>query len=292
MERKFTRVIRALLLTLRPRQWIKNLLVLTVPLAAGRLLERSVLQNAAIAFVAFLFASWFIYLVNDVRDRHEDALHPQKASRPIAAGLLSVGVAISSAALAGVLAVAVAASFGSRELLLTVGAYIVLQLAYQFGLKQVMLIDVSIVAAGFILRAVAGGTATGLPISNWFLTVTASVALFVVASKRYSEFGNQSGKDITRKVLAMYSESYLRLLWSASMVSSIVFYSLWAVEIGATSENLYAQFSVIPFSLIILEYAHHADGYDAESPEHVVLGDHTIQILAIVWLAVFVGQVY
>jgi decaprenyl-phosphate phosphoribosyltransferase len=67
---------------------------------------------------------------------------------------------------------------------------------------------------------------------------------------------------------------------------------LWAVEIGATSENLYAQFSVIPFSLIILKYAHHADGYDAESPEHVVLGDRTIQILAIVWLAVFVGQVY
>jgi decaprenyl-phosphate phosphoribosyltransferase len=167
-----------------------------------------------------------------------------------------------------------------------------LQLAYQFGLKQVMLIDASSVAAGFILRAVAGGTATGLPISNWFLTVTASVALFVVASKRYSEFRNQSGKDITRKVLAMYSESYLRLLWSASMVSSIIFYSLWAVEIGATSENLYAQFSVIPFSLIVLKYAHHADCCDAESPEHVVLGDRTIQILAIAWLAIFVGQVY
>jgi decaprenyl-phosphate phosphoribosyltransferase len=292
MERKFTRVIRALLLTLRPRQWIKNLLVLTVPLAAGRLLERSVLQDAAIAFVVFLFASWFIYLVNDVRDRHEDALHPQKASRPIAAGLLSVGVAISFAALAGLLAVAVAASFGSRELLLTVGAYIVLQLAYQFGLKQVMLIDVSIVAAGFILRAVAGGTATGLPISNWFLTVTASVSLFIVASKRYSEFKNQNGSGETRKVLAKYSESYLRLLWSASMISSIIFYSLWAVEIGATSENLYAQFSVIPFSLIVLRYAHHADCRDAESPEHVVLGDRTIQILAIVWLVIFVGQVY
>ncbi len=247
--------------SLRPRQWMKNLLVFTVPLAAGRLLERSILQDAAVAFVVFLFASWFVYLVNDVRDRHEDALHPQKALRPIAAGLVSVGVAISCAALAGVLAVGVAASFGSHELLLTVGAYIVLQLAYQFGLKQVMLIDASIVAAGFILRAVAGGTATGLPISNWFLT-------------------------------AMYSESYLRLLWSASMVSSIIFYSLWAVEIGAISENLYAQFSVIPFSLIVLKYAHHADCCDAESPEHVVLGDRTIQILAIAWLAIFVGQVY
>ena len=278
--------------SLRPRQWMKNLLVFTVPLAAGRLFERSILQDAAVAFIVFLFASWFIYLVNDVRDRQEDASHPQKALRPIAAGLVSVGVAISFAMVAGVFALVIALSLGSRELLLTVSAYIALQIAYQFGLKQVMLIDVSIVAAGFILRAVAGGTATDLPISNWFLTVTASVALFVVASKRYSEFANQSGKDITRKVLALYSESYLRLLWTASMVCSIVFYSLWAVEIGATSENLYAQFSVIPFSIIILKYARHADGCDAESPEHVVLRDRTIQILAIIWLAVFIGQVY
>jgi decaprenyl-phosphate phosphoribosyltransferase len=292
VERKTIVVIRALIATLRPRQWIKNLLVLAVPLAAGRLFESSVLQNAAIAFVAFLFASWFIYLINDVRDRHSDALHPIKALRPIAAGTLPLGVAISFAAFAAMLAIVVATAFGTWELALTVCAYIILQLGYQFGLKQVMLIDVAIIAAGFILRAVAGGTATALPISNWFLTVTASVAMFVVSSKRYSEFKNQNGSGETRKVLLQYSESYLRLLWSASMLSSIIFYSLWSVEVGASLENLYAQFSVIPFSLIILKYAHYADNCDAESPERVVLRDRTIQFLVAVWLMLFIAQVY
>ena len=278
--------------SLRPRQWIKNVLVFTVPLAAGRLFERSILQDSAIAFIAFLFASWFIYLVNDVRDRHSDASHPVKALRPIAAGTLSISVAISFAAFAGVLAIVVASRFGTSELALTVCAYIILQLAYQFGLKQVMLIDVAIIAAGFILRAVAGGTATALPISNWFLAVTASAAMFVVSSKRYSEFMNQNGSGETRKVLLQYSESYLRLLWSASMLSSIIFYSLWSVEIGASVANLYAQFSVIPFSLIILRYARYADSCDAESPEHVVLRDSTIQFFAAVWLTLFIAQVY
>ena len=284
-------MMRALLLACRPKQWVKNLLVFAVPLAAGRLFDDDVLWNALLAFVVFVLGSSSIYVINDLRDVEEDRRHPVKSGRPIASGALGEGVARVLAAVTMVVALGLPVVFGTWELLWVIGAYVVLQIAYQVRLKRVVLFDLAVVAAGFVLRAVAGGAAAGIPASVWFLTVTASSALFVVASKRFSELVTHGGDGATRSTLTGYSAAYLRTIWTSSMVASIVFYALWAVEIGSVRSDHFAVASTVPFTLMMLRYAHHADAGHAEAPEDVALSDRMLQVLALVWVALFAAQI-
>ncbi len=171
---------------MRPRQWVKNVLVFAAPLAAGSLFSPEVLVTSLWAFVAFCLVSASIYLINDVRDVEADRQHPKKRLRPIAAGELSVRTAL---VLAGVTAVAsLALGFWVAPLLgVTLATYWVLQVGYSLFLKNQPIIDLAMVASGFILRAVAGGVASGIELSQWFLLVAAFGSLFMVAGKRYSE---------------------------------------------------------------------------------------------------------
>jgi len=176
----------AVLRAMRPRQWTKNLLVLAAPLAAGDLGEPGVLGPTLLAFVAFCAASSAMYLVNDCADVAADRLHPRKKDRPIAAGELSVRSALVIAA--GLLLVSVGIAALTRwQFVVLLVAYVGLVLAYSVRLKHEPVIDLALVAAGFLMRAVAGGLAAGIPISDWFLMVAGFGSLFMVAGKRYSE---------------------------------------------------------------------------------------------------------
>jgi len=171
---------------LRPLQWPKNLIVLAAPLAAGRLFEADVWWRAVLAALAFLLVSAAIYIVNDLRDQEEDRHHPVKRFRPIAAGEVAIPVAIA------LLVLLAAAGFGlgfwlATGLGVTLGLYGLFQLGYSFGLKHRPIVDLALITAGFLLRAIAGGVATGLPLSQWFLLVAGFGSLFIVAGKRYSE---------------------------------------------------------------------------------------------------------
>jgi decaprenyl-phosphate phosphoribosyltransferase len=283
--------MRSMLLACRPKQWVKNLLVFAVPLAAGRLFESGVLWPTVLAFVVFVLGSSSIYLINDLRDVGEDRRHPVKSMRPIASGALGEGVARGMAVAAMVLALGLPVVFGNWELLWVIGAYVVLQLAYQVRLKRVVLFDLAVVAAGFVLRAVAGGAAADIPASVWFLTVTGASALYVVSGKRFSEMVNHGADGATRSTLLGYSIGYLRTIWTSSMVAAIVFYALWAVEIGSTRSDHFAVGSTVPFVLMMLRYAHHVEQGGAEAPEDVVLGDRVLQMLALVWVALFAAQI-
>ena len=277
-------LLPAWLRAMRPKQWVKNVLVLAAPLAAGQLFVPAVLIPACWALLAFSLISASIYLVNDIRDVESDRLHPTKRFRPIAAGELAAGTAWVMAVITA--AASLSIGFWVNPMLGAVlSLYLVLQLGYSFFLKDMPIIDLAMVSAGFLLRAVAGGVASGLVLSQWFLLVASFGSLFMVAGKRYSELTELGSEAKTRASLERYTPTYLREIWSISMAIVIMSYSLWAFD---QSGNLlgvpWAAVSIAPFTLAILRYAMKIDHGKAGEPEDVVLHDHMLQALAVLWI--------
>jgi len=282
---------RGLFTSMRPRQWVKNLLVLAVPLASGQIGSASVIGYTILAFVTFCAASSAVYLTNDILDREADRNHPTKRLRPIPTGDVGVPTAAATAAVLAVVALGAPLVAGSPELSLLLLAYLGLQALYVFWAKHQPVLDLASVAAGFVLRAIAGGVASGISISTWFLTVTAASAMFVVAGKRYSELVTHGHEAGTRQGLREYSEGYLRFVWGVSVGIAVVFYGLWAAELGNGGSAMWARLSVIPFVLMLLRYARDVDAGTAEAPEDLVWGDRVLQALGVMWAIIFGLQV-
>jgi decaprenyl-phosphate phosphoribosyltransferase len=281
-----------LLRAVRPRQWVKNALVLAAPLAAGRVDEPDVLVGSALAFVVFCLAAGAVYLINDVRDVEEDRRHPTKRLRAIASGELPETTAY---AVAGVLLVAAltAGLLVAVPLGVTVAVYLTIQLAYAGGLKHQPVMDLACVASGFLLRAIGGGVATGIPLSPWFLLVASFGSLFMVAGKRYSEIHTVGAAAGTRRSLEYYSESYLRFIWSMAASVTVVAYSLWAFErVELRDDFPWAEISVAPFVLALMRYAVDIDRGTAGTPEDIAFTDRVLQLLALSWVATVTLAVY
>lgn len=269
---------RALLVSARPRQWIKNLLVLAVPAAAGALDEAAVVGDTALALVAFCLASAGTYLLNDVADRDADRLHPIKRSRPVAAGELGVPTAAAAGVAALLLGLAVAA-LADVALVAVVAAYAALTTAYSRGLKHVAIFDIAAVASGFFLRAVAGGVASDLFISKWFLILSGGGSLFLVTAKRYAELRRDGGT--ARRVLSEYSEDYLRAMLATTAGVVVVAYCIWCFEERAgTAPSPLTTASAVPFVLGIMRYGLLVDQGHGEEPEVLLLSDRTLLALA------------
>jgi decaprenyl-phosphate phosphoribosyltransferase len=275
----------------RPRQWVKNVLVLAAPLAAGKVFDPEVLGPTAVAFVLFCLSASAVYLVNDSIDVEEDRRHPKKRYRPIAAGLVPRPLAIGLAVVLFSTALVVAALVTRPALAGVLAAYVVMQLAYCVFLKNQPVIDLAVVASGFLLRGIAGGVAAGLLLSQWFLLVAAFGSLFMVAGKRYSELIVVGDAAATRKTLQEYSASYLRFVWSLSAGVACTTYSLWAFEMAEGQDGVpWATISIAPFVLAILRYARDVDKGTAGAPEEIVMHDRVLLVLGILWvLTVGVG---
>jgi decaprenyl-phosphate phosphoribosyltransferase len=278
------RIVRSLVVTARPRQWIKNALVFAAPAAAGVLLQPAVLARTIVAFVAFCMAASSMYFLNDVKDRLRDAEHPAKRRRPVAAGDLSVRDASTAAVVLAVAAVVTAAAGGRAALTAAVVAYLVLAITYTYWLKDIVLVDVVAVAGTFVLRAAAGGLAVGVYLSSWFLLVACFGALFIVTGKRFAEYralGDARGNH--RKTLADYSEQTLRSILTSSCTVTITAYCLWAFE-GLGSRNAFGALSILPLVLGLYRYALLREGGSCEAPEEILLRDRFLQIVCIAWL--------
>ncbi|WP_032371693.1 decaprenyl-phosphate phosphoribosyltransferase [Rhodococcoides fascians] len=277
---------------LRPRQWVKNVLVLAAPLAAGSVTDRDVLLSVALAFIVFCFAASGVYLVNDAMDVEADRAHPTKRFRPIAAGVLPVTIAYAMAVVSLGLAVGLS-FFANWKLALVIGVYIVIQLAYCFGLKHQAVLDICIVSSGFLLRAIAGGVAASIPLSQWFLLIMAFGSLFMAAGKRYAELqlAERTGAKI-RKSLENYTTTYLRFVWTLSATAVVICYGLWAFQQDAETDSNWFAISMIPFTIAILRYAVDVDGGEAGEPEEIALGDRVLQLLAMAWIGVVGVAVY
>lgn len=251
---------------------------------------RDVFYKVGIAFVVFCLASSSIYLINDARDVEADRQHPTKRFRPIAAGVVAPSLAYALAT--GLAVAALAISFVTAPALgLVTAIYLVVQLGYNFGLKHQAVLDICLVSAGFLLRAIAGGAAAGIPLSQWFLLVMAFFSLFMAAGKRYAELqlAERTGAKI-RKSLESYTATYLRFVWTLSATAVVVFYGLWAFERDGHSGSWFVV-SMIPIVIAVLRYAVDVDSGMAGEPEDIVLRDRVIQLLGVAWIAIMCAAI-
>jgi decaprenyl-phosphate phosphoribosyltransferase len=283
-------VLRAL----RPKQWIKNVLVLAAPVAAGVIDDHDVRLETLAAFVAFCLAASGTYVLNDARDIEADRLHPTKRHRPIAAGTVPIPLAYAL----GLTLVAASLLVGfeaAPNLGWTILAYLVLTTAYTLSLKHIPVLDVIAVASGFVLRAVAGAAATGVPISEWFFIVTSFGALFMVSGKRSGE-ASDLGIDAAdvRATLGHYSSSYLAYLRTVSSGVVLVAYCLWAFSSAEASPGagLWYQLSTLPFAVGILRYAMLIDQGHGAEPEHLALSDRMLLATGAAWAIIYGYAVY
>lgn len=287
-------LVRGLLKTARPRQWVKNALVGAAPLAAGQLFSWAVLGRLAVVFALFTAAASAVYLINDARDAEADRAHPVKRRRPVAAGQVPVPVAYAVGGALAVAAPAAAAVLCTPLVAALLTAYVGMQVAYCTRLKHVLVVDLTVVTAGFVMRTMSGGLALGIPLSRWFLITTAFGALFMVGAKRYSEAVQLAGSaGATRALLTEYTTGYLRFVWQLAAGVAVLAYCLWALEGGPGAAGSgggllpWRQLSMIAFILAILRYAVFADRGAAGEPEDVVLHDRPLAAIGLLWLVLY-----
>jgi decaprenyl-phosphate phosphoribosyltransferase len=278
-----------LLRACRPRQWSKNLLVLAAPCAAGVIDGPLVAAQVAGAFAALCMISSATYLVNDVRDREQDRLHPRKRLRPVASGELAPGVAVRWAAALAVLGIALATVVRPGLGAVAVG-YLLLTGSYSLWLRRIVVLDILAIAAGFVLRAIAGGVATDVYLSRWFVIVTACCAIFLVAAKRYAELRENGGADPARATLRLYSAGGLRLVLLAAASLGAVAYTGWAFTRPA--HLLWYGLSIVPLVLWLARYAMLIGSGAGQAPEELILRDRALLALSVAWGILFLGGVY
>jgi decaprenyl-phosphate phosphoribosyltransferase len=284
--------LRILIRACRPRQWIKNILVLTAPVAAGVVSQPWAALQMLIAFVVFCLAASGIYLVNDTFDVKADRAHATKSRRPVASGELSVRAARITAVvlLAGALGISALMSW---QLLVVMAVYEVVQLWYCLGMKNEPVIELTSVASGFLLRAIAGGVATNVPLSQWFLIAAGFGSLFMAAGKRYAEVRQiQESGVVARPVLERYTPTYLRFVWTLSAGVLVTTYSQWAFTMRQTSTNELSVVSIIPFVMALLKYSVDVDSGAAGEPEEIVLHDRSLLLLGVAWIGCLMASLY
>lgn len=265
-------------MTLRPKQWVKNLLVFAAPLAAGGIFHGNTLSRAFIAFLAFSFASSVGYIVNDLKDIERDKRNPKKSQRPLASGSISTAQAMGVLVLCVVLGV-LAASALPLSFQITLLCYMALTMSYSFGLKHQPVVELLIVALGFVMRAIGGAAATKTPISTWFLVVTTFGSLVIVTAKRLAEAESLADADV-RPVIREYPLPFLRFVLAVSASVTLTGYSLWAFSLPESKP--YAQISLLPVCMGLFRYVWLVEKGEGEIPEDLLLHDVTLVASAIV----------
>ena len=277
------RTMRVLIRACRPRQWTKNVLVLTAPVVGGVAFTPHAVVAMATAVVAFSLAASGIYLVNDAIDVEVDRAHPTRRRRPVASGALPVRTAYAAAAVLLPVALIVAVAVGWK-LVVVVAIYEVIQLWYCLGMKNEPVVELISVASGFLLRAIAGGVATHIELSQWFLIAAGFGSLFMAGGKRYAELSACEASGVPgRAVLARYTSSYLRFVWTLAAGVLVTTYALWAFSIRQVASNEWSVLSIVPFVMALLRYAVDVDNGAAGEPEEIVLHDRPLLLLGVLW---------
>jgi decaprenyl-phosphate phosphoribosyltransferase len=284
--------VAAALITMRPQQWVKNLLVIAAAGAAGALGHDDVPGRVGVACFAFCLLASGIYAINDVRDAHEDRLHPRKRHRPVAAGDLGR----RAATILGIALMAIGLGLCTfiAPLLGLVGAgYLALTLSYTMIWRHLLLLDIIAIGGGFVLRAVAGGAAAPVALSRWFLLVVTAAAVFVAAGKRYAELRRTeaaagNGELVKRRrVLEGYSEFRLRVILAASAAVGLFAYSVWAFQLPFADGVPWRLLTIPLFAICLLRYGRLILAGAGEAPEDVLFHDRVLQVAGLAWLILF-----
>lgn len=302
-------VVRAAIRAMRPGQWSKNGFVLLALVFARRLSDSTAVGRTLVAFVAFCFAASAVYIINDLADRKRDRIHPRKKHRPIASGQLSPGGAVVTLALClGVTAALVvylaltttpnAADpfrfWGGSQLLftLTMVGYVAINIAYSFWLKHLVIWDVFIIAAGFVLRALAGAFVIPVPISTWFYLCATFLALFLALGKRRSELIRLNDQAaIHRRNLRQYSLVLLDQLIGIVVTSMLLTYSLYTFQGENSSHDLMLTIPVVLFGTFRYLYLMYVRS-EGDRPDEVLWRDPQILGTVVAYVAIAVFLLY
>ena len=280
---------------MRPEQWTKNLLVLAGVVFGGRLLEPAAVAVAMAAFAVFCALSGSVYLFNDVADREADQRHPLKRERPIASGQLSVPAAVTTGALLGAGGVAAAFSIGTMFGIVA-ATYLASLLLYSVALKHVVIVDVLMIAGGFVLRAVGGAVAVRVPIGHWLLVCTTLLALFLALSKRRHELLLLAdGATDHRRILEEYSPYLLDQMIGVVTSSTLIAYTVYATSADTAARLGTGKLGLtIPFVLYgIFRYlylVHQKRG--GGSPAAMLLTDRPLLGCVALWAASVIALLY
>jgi decaprenyl-phosphate phosphoribosyltransferase len=264
-----------LLNSMRPKQWIKNLLVAAAPVAAGDFFKE--VNQIILGVAGFTSASIIGYLVNDWLDQEADRLHHRKKFRPFASKQLK----FKSFALLLFLNLIFTLNIClllPLEYSYTVLAYLIVTLSYSLYVKKKPVVEMLWLATGFLIRAIAGSTIIEESPTGWFVVSVWFGALFIVSAKRVAELKRNQISQ-TRQVINKYNQSFLDLVLTSSVSITLLTYSLWVFQVHP--ESFLAQFTILPFALSIYLYSWHCENGDAESPETLVYKDKLIIISAI-----------
>ncbi len=280
----------ALVRSLRPRQWVKNVFVFAALVFAARLDDPESVLLALVAFASFCAVSGAVYLVNDIADRKADRHHPRKKHRPIASGALPVSVAASTAGTLFAAGCFAAATLG-LPFLGAIGVYVAINIGYSSGLKRVPLLDVILIASGFVVRAVAGGLAIDVYVSPWLLACTFFLALFLAIGKRRHEVVLLGDAATThRGALAQLDARFFDLLSVIVTPCCILAYTLYTITSGQPVALVYTVPFVVYgfFRYLYLMHVHELGG----DPTDVLFGDRGLQITLLAWAVTSAAIVY
>ncbi len=274
-----TSTLRLLLISMRPWEWIKNLFLLAPLVFAGYMTDPMMVQRVVWGFLLFSLLASAVYLFNDLIDRKSDALHPVKARRPLASGELSVSWAVFSSILLALGSLAVALVL-SRLFFVVLCAYLLVNLSYTLWLKQVMILDVMAIAAGFVLRVVGGAVLVEVQPSSWIIMCTILLSLFLALSKRRYELLTLQGEPSEhRKVLSGYNPYILDQLIAVVTASTVMSYALYAITIG--EYQIYSVFFVLYGIFRYLFLLH--GGAPQGTPTELLLADRPLLINLLLW---------
>lgn len=288
-----------ILRAMRPKQYLKNVLVFAAPGAAGVLDDPDALFKTCVAFVAFCLAASGTYLWNDIADVEADRAHPTKRDRPIASGAVSMTTARILGVVLPAMALGAAAVTGRWQTVAIVAVYVVITLSYTFWLKHEPIIDLLTIAAGFVLRAAAGAAAVDVPMSRWFVLCVTFGSLFIVVGKRYAEMNEVGASGGTRATLEEYTPGFLRMLLSASISGALISYCVWAFETseaadltGSGQDLPFYELSIVPMIAALFRYLLVLERGEGSAPEEVFARDRVLQIAGVVWVLVYGVAVY
>lgn len=286
---------RAIVKSMRPAQWTKNLAVFAALIFAQKFFSLPLLLRAAGAFLTFCVISGALYILNDLHDREEDRAHPKKSQRPIAKGEIRPSEALI---LFLVLAAAglTAAFFLERGFFVAVLVYFLLQIAYTFKLKQVVIVDIFVIAAGFVIRVVAGGLVIAVPISSWLIICTMLLALLLSMGKRRHELVLLEEKAVEhRPILREYSAYLLDQMIAVVTASTLIAYCLYTISPETVAKfgtsNLVWTAPFVLYGIFRYLYLVHLKGKGG-SPEEIIIQDKPMLLNIVLWIGAVILVLY
>lgn len=273
---------------------MKNLLVAAAPFAAAVMDDLATIATVALGIAAFSVVSSGMYAINDAVDVDVDRNHPKKQARPVAAGKIVPRTAVLFGVILVFVGIGLGLATGSLGFVAIIATYVGMAVAYSLWLKRVALVDIAMIAFGFLLRALSGAVLVDVPISEWFLIVTMFGALYIAAGKRFGErLELDDGGRNHRAALADYVPGFIEFLLGVSAAATLISYSLWAFAIQDGADGMpWAVLSLGPFVLGILRYAQLIYLGRGTEPEELVFKDRGLQATGVTWIVMVAAAFY